>query len=48
MSRLPRLNGNELAKIAEKLGFKFLRQVGSHMMYEHSDGRKKAMKNRFA
>ena len=41
-------NMEAVAKIAEKLGFKFLRQVGSHMMYEHSDGRKKAMKNRFA
>ena len=38
--KLPRLTGKEVAKIAEKLGFKFIRQVGSHMTYVHADGRK--------
>lgn len=40
MVRLPRLTGKEVAKIVEKFGFKFVRQTGSHMIYEHPDGRK--------
>lgn len=40
MAKLPRLTGKELAKIVEKLGFKFIHQRGSHMIYEHEDGRK--------
>jgi predicted RNA binding protein YcfA (HicA-like mRNA interferase family) len=37
--KLPLLNAKELTKILEKLGFKFIRQHGSHMFFEHSDGR---------
>lgn len=40
MAKLPKLTGKELGKIIEKLGFKFDRQTGSHMVYKHSDGRK--------
>ncbi|MBU2496519.1 MAG: type II toxin-antitoxin system HicA family toxin [Nanoarchaeota archaeon] len=40
MAKLPKLNGKELSKIVEKLGFKFIRQTGSHVVYEHIDGRK--------
>lgn len=40
MAKLPRLTGKELARIVEKLGFKFRHQRGSHMIYEHEDGRK--------
>ena len=40
MAKLPRLNGRELSRIVEKLGFEFVRQTGSHQVYEHSDGRK--------
>mgnify|MGYP001587667754 CR=1 FL=1 len=40
MPKLPRLTGGELCKIAEKLGFNFIRQTGSHAVYEHPDGRK--------
>lgn len=40
MAKLPRLTGKELAKIVEKLGFQFKHQRGSHMIYEHEDGRK--------
>lgn len=40
MARLPKLTGKELAKIAEKLGFKFKHQRESHLIYEHDDGRK--------
>ena len=35
MAKLPHLTGRELAKIVEKLGFKFRHQRGSHMIYEH-------------
>lgn len=38
--KLPHLSGKELGKISEKLGFKLIRQKGSHMIYEHPDGRK--------
>jgi len=40
MAKLPRLNGRELSRIVEKLGFEFVRQTGSHQVYEHPDGRK--------
>ncbi len=40
MAKLPRLTGEELGKIIEKLGFKFDHQTGSHMRYKHPDGRK--------
>lgn len=40
MSKLPKLTGKELGKIAEKLGFIFDHQTGSHLVYKHTDGRK--------
>ena len=40
MTKLPRLTGREVAKVAVKLGFVFDHQTGSHMVYEHPDGRK--------
>ena len=39
MSKLPLLNAKEVVKVLEKLGFSFKRQQGSHMFFEHSDGR---------
>lgn len=39
MAKLPLLSAKELAKILHKLGFKFVRQEGSHMFFEHQDGR---------
>ena len=36
---MPLLNAKEMSKILEKLGFKFKRQEGSHMFFEHPDGR---------
>lgn len=39
MTKLPKLTGKEVAKIVEKLGFRFVRQTGSHMAYQHPDGR---------
>lgn len=40
MAKLPRLTGQEVGKIIERLGFKFDHQTGSHMVYKHPDGRK--------
>ncbi len=39
MSKLPLLNARELVKILQKLGFELKRQEGSHMFFEHKDGR---------
>lgn len=39
MSKLPLLTAKELIKVLKKLGFDFKRQEGSHMFFEHSDGR---------
>ena len=40
MPRLPRLTGRELAKIIEKFGFIYSHTTGSHMVYNHPDGRR--------
>lgn len=40
MAKLPTLTGREVAKVVMKLGFIFDHQTGSHMVYQHSDGRK--------
>ncbi|MBS3104866.1 type II toxin-antitoxin system HicA family toxin [Candidatus Woesearchaeota archaeon] len=39
MPKLPLLTAKELAKVLGKLGFEFKRQEGSHMFFEHKDGR---------
>ena len=39
MSKLPVASAKELERILLKLGFKVLRQKGSHKFYKHSDGR---------
>lgn len=39
MAKLPLLNAKEIAKALKKLGFEFKRQQGSHMFFEHKDGR---------
>jgi len=39
MSRLPILTGVELIKILEKVGFKIIRQKGSHLFLKHQDNR---------
>ncbi len=39
MAKLPLLKAKEIAKILDKMGFKFIRQEGSHMLFEHPDGR---------
>ena len=45
MSKLPLMTANEVAKILKKLGFEFKRQQGSHMFFEHSDGRTTVIPN---
>jgi len=39
MAKLPQLDAIKLSKILKKLGFKFIRQKGSHMFFKHLDGR---------
>ncbi len=45
MPKLPLLKAKELAKTLEKLGFEFKRQKGSHMFFEHQDGRTTTVPN---
>ena len=45
MAKLPLLNPKEIIKILNKLGFKFIRQEGSHMFFEHPDGRTRIIPN---
>ncbi|WP_440954519.1 type II toxin-antitoxin system HicA family toxin [Methanosarcina sp. Mfa9] len=40
MSRLLPVNGRDMCKILERLGFQKVHQVGSHVRYVHPDGRK--------
>lgn len=40
MTKLPKITGKELARVAEKLGFIYSHTTGSHMVYHHPDGRK--------
>jgi predicted RNA binding protein YcfA (HicA-like mRNA interferase family) len=39
MSELPVVSSLKLVKIVIKLGFKEIRQKGSHKIFSHSDGR---------
>jgi predicted RNA binding protein YcfA (HicA-like mRNA interferase family) len=39
MSRLPRLNAQDMAKVLELSGFSCVRSKGGHFQYRHSDGR---------
>ena len=45
MSKLPQLSANELIKILEKIGFKILRQKGSHVFLKNDDGRTTVIPN---
>jgi len=39
MPKLPILSANAIIKILKKLGFKEIRQKGSHVFFSHEDGR---------
>jgi predicted RNA binding protein YcfA (HicA-like mRNA interferase family) len=39
MTKLVRISGKKMCKILESLGFKLMRQKGSHTFWQHSDGR---------
>ena len=45
MPKLPLMSANELANVLKKLGFEFKRQQGSHMFFEHLDGRTTVIPN---
>ena len=45
MSKIPLLTGLEIAKALERLGFTLKRQHGSHMFFEHPDGRTTTVPN---
>jgi predicted RNA binding protein YcfA (HicA-like mRNA interferase family) len=40
LAKLPKLTGNEVGKVATKLGFIHTHTTGSHMVFKHPDGRK--------
>ena len=46
MSKLPQLTAVELIKILLRIGFKALRQEGSHIFLRHDDGRTTVVPNR--
>ena len=39
MTKLKLLNAKEMEKLLFRLGFRKIRQKGSHVFYRHSDGR---------
>ena len=45
MTKLPLMSAVEFSKILKKLGFEFKRQQGSHMFFEHPDGRTTVVPN---
>ena len=45
MPRLPVLTARELEKLLGKIGFRCIRQKGSHMFFSHDDGRTTVIPN---
>ena len=45
MAKMPQLTAVQLARIVQKMGFKFIRQTGSHMFFKHDDGRSTVIPN---
>jgi predicted RNA binding protein YcfA (HicA-like mRNA interferase family) len=45
MTKLPQLTAVELIKILSKIGFKIIRQEGSHVFLRHDDGRTTVIPN---
>ncbi len=44
-SKLPLIKARDVAKVLERLGFELKRQKGSHMFFEHPDGRTTVIPN---
>ena len=45
MSKLPLLSANDIIKILQKMGFQKIRQEGSHVFLQHTDGRTTVIPN---
>ena len=45
MTKLPLMTASEFIKVLKRLGFEFKRQQGSHMFFEHPDGRTTVVPN---
>lgn len=45
MAKLPLINAKEFIKILESIGFKVMRQEGSHVFLRHGDGRTTVVPN---
>ncbi len=45
MAKMPQLTAKELIKILSKIGFKAMRQSGSHIFLRHDDGRTTVVPN---
>ena len=45
MAKLHLLNARKVIRILNKLGFKFIRQEGSHKFFQHDDGRTTVIPN---
>ena len=45
MAKLPLMPAKEIAKVLTDLGFECKRQQGSHMFFEHPDGRTTVIPN---
>lgn len=45
MAKLPLMSALEFTKVLKKLGFELKRQQGSHMFFEHKDGRTTVLPN---
>jgi len=45
MTKIPLLNAREISRILNKLGFEMKRQEGSHMFFQHNDGRTTVVPN---
>ena len=45
MPKLPQISANEFIKLLEKIGFKTIRQRGSHVFLRHNDGRTTVIPN---
>ena len=45
MAKLPQITARELIKIISKIGFRTIRQEGSHIFLRHEDGRTTVIPN---